>query len=56
MDKHLIAYYIGITIVFGTHIMMAINSSGMNKHAMMNLAAVVLIAYFFMNQQGYIQF
>lgn len=56
MDKHLLAYFIGISIVFGSHIMMAIQSKGMNKHAIINLVAGLLIAYYFMNQQGYIKF
>lgn len=56
MDKHLLAYFIGIAIVFGSHIMMAIQSRGTNKHAMINIVAACLIAYYFMNKQGYIQF
>lgn len=56
MDKHLLAYFIGIAIVFGSHIMIAIQSGGTNQHAIINIIAGLLIAYYFMNQQGYIQF
>lgn len=56
MDKHLLAYFIGIAIVFGSHIMMVIQSGGTNQHAMINIVAGLLIAYYFMNKQGYIKF
>ena len=55
MDIHLIAYYIGIAIIFGTHIyMLAIGT--MTVHASLNVFAGVLIAYYFMNKERFIRF
>lgn len=50
MEKHLIAYYIGITVVFGSHIAMLMMNH-MKAHAIANLIAGVLIAYYFMNKE-----
>lgn len=56
MDKHLLAYFIGISIVFGSHIMMALQSNKINSHAWMNIIAALLIAYYFMSKEQYIKF
>ncbi len=54
MDKHLVAYYIGIAIVFGTHLFMLTKS--VNNHAIINLIGALLIAYYFTNKEGFIKF
>ena len=54
MDSHLIAYYIGIAVVFLSHIFMLIKPmppSGMRMHAIINIVAACLIAYYFMNKE-----
>ena len=62
MDKapmfHLIFYYIGITIVFLTHIFMLIMPSmkGMRLHAVINIIGALCIAYYFMYREGFIKF
>jgi hypothetical protein len=58
MDLHLLAYYIGILIVFASHIYMLMNkpSKMMRNHCYINLVAAVLIAYYFMNKEKFIQF
>ena len=55
MDLHLIFYFIGILIVFASHVMM-LGSPGMQNHAILNLFAATCIAYYFMNKEGYIYF
>ncbi len=58
MDRHLIAYYIGILVVFASHIYMLVQPTAfdgdMKMHAIANIAAACLIAYHFMHTQGYI--
>lgn len=58
MDKHLISYYIGIAIIFGTHTFMLMKDGGpaSNNHAIINLIGAILIAYYFMNKEGFIKF
>jgi len=59
MDKHLIFYYIGIALVFITHIYMLINAKNNMEdkvHAIINLFAACSIAYYFMNKEGFIRF
>ena len=59
MDLHLISYYIGITIVFLSHVFMLIKPlpmNAMNTHAVLNIVAGLLIAYYFMNKERYIKF
>lgn len=57
MDLHLISYFIGISIIFLSHITMVISSSSpMRIHGLLNLFAATCIAYYFMNKENYIQF
>jgi len=55
MDKHLISYAVGITIVFASHIyMLALGM--MPTHAVVNIFAAMCIAYYFMSRENYITF
>jgi len=58
MDLHLIFYYIGISIVFATHIFMLLTPQNpqMKVHAVLNLIAAFSIAYYFMAKEKYITF
>jgi len=58
MDIHLISYYIGILIILATHIYMLFDnaSNTMIIHSVINIVAVLFIAYYFMNKEGFIQF
>lgn len=61
MDKHLISYYIGIVIVFVSHVYSIVYKDNplqitMTQHSYANILAVALIAYYFMNKEGFIQF
>ena len=58
MNLHLISYYIGIIIVFFSHIYTLLhNPSDMMKyHSYGNILAVFLIAYYFMNKENFIKF
>ena len=57
MDIHLISYYIGIFIVFTTHIYMLIISSSndMKIHSILNIMGAIFIAYYFMNKEKFIK-
>jgi hypothetical protein len=52
MNKHLLAYFIGIALVILTHIFM-LSIPAMQMHAIINLVAAGLIAYYFMWKEGY---
>ena len=57
MDLHLVFYYLGISIIFLSHIGMLFNKSADARiHAATNLFAAVCIAYYFMNKEKFIQF
>lgn len=59
MDRHLISYYIGILIVFITHIYMIVKERDdpkMLSHSVVNLFAGLFIAYYFTHKEGYIKF
>lgn len=60
MNIHLFFYYLGIAIVFITHIYMlmkpSMNMKQMQMHAIINLVAALFIAYYFMNKEGFIKF
>lgn len=59
IDYHVVAVYVGCSIVFLTHIF-TIGSSearvGERFHAYLNLLAVLAIVYFALGQQGLIGF
>lgn len=58
MDLHLVSYYIGILIVFVTHVYMLLDkpSTTVLWHSVINIVAALMIAYYFMNKEGFIQF
>ena len=58
MDMHLIAYYIGIFVIFASHIYMIVTmpTQPMLVHSVANLVAACCIAYYFMNKEGFIKF
>jgi hypothetical protein len=58
MDKHIISYYAGIFIVFASHIYVLTQSASdsMKMHSYANIFAVFLIAYYFMNREGFIAY
>jgi quinol-cytochrome oxidoreductase complex cytochrome b subunit len=57
MNRHLITYFVGIFIVFASHLTMLISKApGPKTHAYVNLLAAMLIAYYFMNKEQYISF
>ena len=57
MDRHIVFYYLGIAIIFFSHIgMLFSQSAGARTHAAVNLFAGACIAYYFMNKERFIQF
>lgn len=61
MNKHLISYYIGIFVVFTTHIYMLFLIDKMDRkevigHSIVNIIAACMIAYYFMNKEGFISY
>jgi hypothetical protein len=61
MDRHVLFYFVGITILFVINGMLLLHRSGgryagfPNPLAVSNLFAGVCIAYYFMHREGYIQ-
>lgn len=57
---HLISYYIGILIVFLSHVFVLIFPNqrlvSMKVHSYLNIFAAFLIAYYFMWRENYIRF
>ena len=60
MDKHLISYYIGIFIIFLSHVYMIFNpnqtSNNLINHSILNLGGAFMIAYYFMHKENFIYF
>ena len=56
LEIHLISYYIGIAIIFLSHIYMIVKMPTMRIHAIINLIAAIMIAYYFMHREDFIQF
>lgn len=59
MDIHLLSYYVGIFIVFASHLYMLFSKSSditMKQHSYINLFAATMIAYYFMHKEKYIEF
>ncbi len=59
MDIHLLSYYIGIFIVFFSHIYMLLSKTSYKMamyHAYLNIFGALLIAYYFMHKEGFIHF
>jgi len=59
MDIHLIFYYIGISIVFLTHLgglwSPLLLTHSPRVHSVLNLLAGLFIAYYFTNKEGFIK-
>lgn len=59
-ELHLLAYYIGIFIVFVSHLYTLVSPDkpimSMKYHAYINIIGALLIAYYFMNKENYIKF
>jgi hypothetical protein len=60
MEQHLLAYYIGILIVFGSHFYMLMYPdmplTSPHVHSYVNILAATLIAYYFMHKENFISF
>lgn len=60
MEQHLTSYYFGIAIVFFSHAYMLYAPTKplmtMEQHCYLNIAAALLIAYYFMHKEGFIKF
>lgn len=56
MNIHLLAYFIGIAIIFLSHAYMLVKMPAMRDHSILNLVAASLVAYYFMHREGYIRF
>jgi hypothetical protein len=60
MDQHLVSYYIGIFIIFASHIYMLYkpqqSAINMQQHSYVNIGAGLFIAYYFLHKEGYIKF
>ena len=56
VDVHLVSYYIGISIIFLTHIFMLFQMPSMRMHSVVSLLAGLMIAYYFMFRERIIDF
>lgn len=60
MEQHLLAYYIGILIIFGSHLYMLMHPDtpmmSTPAHSYANIFAATLIAYYFMYKENFIAF
>jgi hypothetical protein len=57
VSRHLTSYYIGISIVFVTHIFLLLTKNSVPVgHSLINLLAGILIAYYFTNKEEIINF
>ena len=60
MEQHLLAYFIGIFIVFASHTYMLYKPDQplmtIQQHCYINLLAAALIAYYFLHKETYIAF
>lgn len=58
IEIHLLAYYLGIFALFSSsaYILVKADSPMSRRFAYINLVAGLLIAYFFMHQQGYLAY
>lgn len=60
MDLHLLAYFVGIFIVFASHAYMLYAPDrpimNMRQHCLINMLAAAFIAYYFLHKEGYIAF
>ena len=60
MEKHLVAYFIGIFIIFASNVFMLYKLNEkimtMEQHSYINIIAGLLIAYYFMFNEKYITF
>ena len=60
MEQHLLAYYIGIFIVMGSHLYILSNPDQMimtqPQHIYANLAGSLAIAYYFLYKENIINF
>lgn len=59
MERHLFSYYIGILIIYLTHLLILVYPNykmDMKTHAYINIVGVWGIAYYFMYKENYIKF
>lgn len=60
MNKHIFSFYLGLFIVFGSHLYMLLKPDSpimsMKAHAYFNIFAGLLLIYYFLYMQKYIAF
>jgi hypothetical protein len=61
MDKHIISYYVGIFVILSTHLYLlsiqnVMPAKDMHIHSYINLVAALMIAYYFLNKEKFIEF